>query len=94
MLNLAHSSGRLSVGVDIDVMRIIGASGVSDKTGVLDLYYSKVSAFKLAIDAGGGSTKGIMNLVFTRWCRGNGSTQTKCTGLGLVVGRLDLSFKL
>ena len=50
-LGAAHASGKTSAGVDIDAMGISGASGVSDDTGVLDLYTSKQSALKLAIDA-------------------------------------------
>jgi T-complex protein 1 subunit theta len=50
-LGAAHASGKLSAGVDINAMGITGASGVSDETGVLDLYHTKTSAFKLAIDA-------------------------------------------
>ena len=50
-LGAAHASGKLSAGVDIDAMGITGASGVSNETEVLDLYHTKASAFKLAIDA-------------------------------------------
>jgi len=50
-LGAAHTSGKLSAGVDIDAMGISDASGVSDDTGVLDLYTTKASALKLAIDA-------------------------------------------
>ena len=50
-LGAAHAGGKLSAGVDIDAMGITGASGVIDQTDVLDLYSTKVSAFKLAIDA-------------------------------------------
>mmetsp|Transcript_35482 Transcript_35482/g.74857 ORF Transcript_35482/g.74857 Transcript_35482/m.74857 type:complete len:549 (-) Transcript_35482:124-1770(-) len=50
-LGAAHASGKCSAGVDIDAMGVDGASGVSDETGVLDLYSTKASALKLAIDA-------------------------------------------
>jgi T-complex protein 1 subunit theta len=50
-LGAAHAGGKLSAGVDIDAMGITGASGVIDQTDVLDLYYTKASALKLAIDA-------------------------------------------
>mmetsp|Transcript_767 Transcript_767/g.1569 ORF Transcript_767/g.1569 Transcript_767/m.1569 type:complete len:553 (+) Transcript_767:108-1766(+) len=50
-LGAAHASGKVSAGVDIGAMGIAGASGVCDETGVLDLYTTKVSALKLAIDS-------------------------------------------
>eukprot|EP00581_Thalassiosira_minuscula_P012229 CAMPEP_0183717258 /NCGR_PEP_ID=MMETSP0737-20130205/10917_1 /TAXON_ID=385413 /ORGANISM="Thalassiosira miniscula, Strain CCMP1093" /LENGTH=548 /DNA_ID=CAMNT_0025946667 /DNA_START=54 /DNA_END=1700 /DNA_ORIENTATION=- len=50
-LGAAHASGKCSAGVDIDAMGVDGASGVSDETGVLDLYSTKASALKLAIDS-------------------------------------------
>lgn len=50
-LGAAHASGKQSAGVDIDAMGISGASGVCDETTVLDLYSTKASAFKLAIDS-------------------------------------------
>ena len=50
-LGAAHTSGKTSAGVDIDHMGISDASGVSDDTGVLDLYTTKASALKLAIDS-------------------------------------------
>lgn len=74
-LGAAHASGKISAGVDIDAMGISGATGVCDETGVLDLYSTKASALKLAIDsaltvlrvdqiimskqAGGGSAAGM-----------------------------------
>lgn len=50
-LGAAHASGKVGAGVDIDAMGIDGASGITDDTGVLDLYYTKASALKLAIDS-------------------------------------------
>jgi len=50
-LGAAHTSGKTSAGVDIDQMGISDASGVRDDTGVLDLYTTKASALKLAIDS-------------------------------------------
>ncbi|KAL3815701.1 hypothetical protein ACHAXA_004881 [Cyclostephanos tholiformis] len=50
-LGAAHAGGKLSAGVDIDAMGVTDASGVIDQTNVLDLYSTKVSALKLAIDA-------------------------------------------
>ncbi|KAL7470964.1 hypothetical protein ACHAXS_011252 [Conticribra weissflogii] len=50
-LGAAHASGKRLAGVDIDAMGIDGASGVADETKVLDLYATKTSAFRLAIDA-------------------------------------------
>ena len=47
----AHASGKACAGVDIDAMGIDGATGVCDETKVYDLYQSKASAFRLAIDA-------------------------------------------
>lgn len=74
-LGAAHASGKISAGVDIDAMGISGATGVCDETCVLDLYSTKASALKLAIDsaltvlrvdqiimskqAGGGSAAGM-----------------------------------
>ena len=50
-LGAAHASGKQSAGVDIDAMGVTGASGVVEQTDVLDLYTTKASALKLAIDA-------------------------------------------
>lgn len=50
-LGAAHASGKSRAGVDIDAMGISGASGICDETAVLDLYSTKVSALKLAIDS-------------------------------------------
>ena len=50
-LGAAHASGKPLAGVDIDQMGIDGSTGVSDDTGVLDLYTAKASALKLAIDS-------------------------------------------
>jgi len=50
-LGAAHASGKRLAGVDIDSMGIDGASGVAEETKVLDLYATKTSAFRLAIDA-------------------------------------------
>jgi T-complex protein 1 subunit theta len=50
-LGAAHASGKQSAGVDIDAMGVTGASGVIEQTDVLDLYTTKASALKLAIDA-------------------------------------------
>ncbi|KAL7528152.1 hypothetical protein ACHAXR_002291 [Thalassiosira sp. AJA248-18] len=50
-LGAAHASGKISAGVDIGAMGIDGATAVSDDTGVLDLYTTKASALKLAIDS-------------------------------------------
>mmetsp|Transcript_8089 Transcript_8089/g.17752 ORF Transcript_8089/g.17752 Transcript_8089/m.17752 type:complete len:531 (+) Transcript_8089:3-1595(+) len=50
-LGAAHASGKRLAGVDIDAMGIDGASGVAEETKVLDLYATKTSAFRLAIDA-------------------------------------------
>jgi len=50
-LGAAHASGKASAGVDIGAMGIAGASGVCDETSVLDLYTTKASALKLAIDS-------------------------------------------
>lgn len=50
-LGAAHASGKPLAGVDIHQMGIDGSTGVSDDTGVLDLYTSKASALKLAIDS-------------------------------------------
>mmetsp|Transcript_10547 Transcript_10547/g.15651 ORF Transcript_10547/g.15651 Transcript_10547/m.15651 type:complete len:550 (-) Transcript_10547:1341-2990(-) len=47
----AHANGKACAGVDIDAMGIDGATGVCDETKVYDLYQSKASAFRLAIDA-------------------------------------------
>ena len=50
-LGAAHASGKASAGVDIDTMGVEGATGVSEETSVLDLYATKATALKLAIDA-------------------------------------------
>ncbi|KAL9188635.1 hypothetical protein ACHAXT_007013 [Thalassiosira profunda] len=50
-LGAAHASGKASAGVDIDAMGVEGATGVSEETSVLDLYATKATALKLAIDA-------------------------------------------
>jgi len=50
-LGAAHASGKASAVVDIGAMGIAGASGVCDETSVLDLYTTKASALKLAIDS-------------------------------------------
>ena len=50
-LGAAHVSGKRCAGVDIDAMGVTDASGVSEETKVLDLYSTKASAFRLAIDA-------------------------------------------
>ena len=50
-LGAAHAGGKLRAGVDIDAMGIDGATVICDETAILDLYSTKASALKLAIDA-------------------------------------------
>mmetsp|Transcript_10550 Transcript_10550/g.23015 ORF Transcript_10550/g.23015 Transcript_10550/m.23015 type:complete len:542 (-) Transcript_10550:91-1716(-) len=50
-LGAAHASGKIRAGVDIDQMGVTGSTGVCDETDVLDLYTTKASALKLAIDS-------------------------------------------
>ncbi|KAL7551941.1 hypothetical protein ACHAWF_015145 [Thalassiosira exigua] len=50
-LGAAHAGGKAKAGVDIDAVGVEGASGVKDETDVGDLYATKASALKLAIDA-------------------------------------------
>jgi len=50
-LGAAHAGGKVRAGVDIDQMGVDGSSGVCDETDVVDLYSTKASALKLAIDA-------------------------------------------
>ncbi len=50
-LGAAHAIGKKSAGVDIDAMGKAEASGIVEETKVLDLYATKHTAFRLAIDA-------------------------------------------
>jgi len=50
-LGAAHASGKSRAGIDIDAMGVEGATGICDVTEICDLYSTKDSAFRLAIDA-------------------------------------------
>lgn len=50
-LGAAHAGGKVRAGVAIDQMGVVGATGVCEETEVLDLYSTKASALKLAIDS-------------------------------------------
>ena len=50
-LGAAHASGKKSAGIDIDAMGIADATGIQEETKVMDLFATKSTAFRLAIDA-------------------------------------------
>ncbi|KAL7522186.1 hypothetical protein ACHAWX_006875 [Stephanocyclus meneghinianus] len=50
-LGAAHASGKKLAGVDIDAMGKSDATGVEEETKVVDLFATKATAFRLAIDA-------------------------------------------
>jgi T-complex protein 1 subunit theta len=50
-LGAAHASGKKNAGIDIDAMGVADATGIQEETKVLDLFATKSTAFRLAIDA-------------------------------------------
>jgi len=50
-LGAAHASGKKCAGIDIDAMGKSDVTGIQEETKVLDLYATKSTAFRLALDA-------------------------------------------